>query len=117
MTNTPHDKTYDSWDKLLNPEKLKFNLARDSTFLAAYELLHSPVVEKPQGFFRTSGSGAMSQEYKSEVLALHVKDVFHASCLWPPSFWNHAQEDIELIEKIRQHRNDIAHESEISGGR
>jgi hypothetical protein len=113
MANAPRDKAYDSWKKFLNPEKLKANLARASTFLAAYELLHSSVVDKLRGFFQMgfrNGAAVIGPAYKKEVTDLYPKDVFHASCLWFQKMGAITQDDVSVIEKIRHHRNDIAHE-------
>jgi hypothetical protein len=106
------DNAYQSWTKLLDPEQLKANLIRASIYLSSYELLKSAVVRNPRGFFNMGHPvpGEDSPEYKAEVVALHPRDRFHASCLWFKKMDAIDDSDVTTIEEIRTHRNDIAHE-------
>jgi hypothetical protein len=88
----------------MKPEELKTNLARASAFLAAYELLKSSIVNKPRGFF------ILHHTYKTEVVSLKRKDRFRASCLWFLKLGAISEQDLRVIEDIRHHRNEIAHE-------
>jgi len=110
--NDGRERAYQSWRKFLDPDDLKANLVRASVYLASYELLKSAVVENPRGFFNMAQSlvGKDSPEYKLEVIALHPKDRFHASCLWFRKMEAIDDDDVTVIENIRQHRNEIAHE-------
>lgn len=106
------EQAYESWRKLLDPDDLKANLVRVSVYLASYELLKATVVEKPRWFLSIGHSavGKDSPEYRTKVLALHHKDRFHASCLWFRKMEAIDDDDLKVIEQIREHRNDIAHE-------
>jgi hypothetical protein len=100
-------------EKLFNPEKLKNNLARASIFLACYELLKSSVLDGPKDLFLRgfkNGKDIMSEEYNTQVIQLYPKDLFHASCLWFKEQGVLSDEDVKIIDKIREHRNKIAHE-------
>ncbi|MFH1421717.1 MAG: hypothetical protein ABIH42_03255, partial [Planctomycetota bacterium] len=79
---------------------------RASIFLATYELLKALIVNQPKDFF----SAPQKDRYKQEVLDLYTKDQFQASCLWFMKQNAISQDDIAEIDKIRKHRNDIAHE-------
>lgn len=100
------------WEKFLDPDTLKMNLIRGSVFLSSYELLKSAIVDNPHGFFNMAQTPPVSDtaEYKSEVLALNPKDRFNASCLWFKKMDAIDDADIEIIQEIRAHRNNIAHE-------
>ena len=106
------ERAYKSWKKFLDPNDLKANLVRASVYLSSYELLKSAVVENPRGFFNMGHSPVEedSPEYQAEVIALHPKDRFHASCLWFKKMEAIDDDDMTMIGQIRTHRNDIAHE-------
>jgi hypothetical protein len=113
MTTFYQEQAFKDGKKFLNPEKLKANLLRASIFLASYELLRSSVVDHIRGFFIEGFHGdkdIINPRYKVEVVDLHPKDLFHASCLWFKSQGAISDSDISLIKNIRHHRNDIAHE-------
>ncbi len=101
-----------SWEKFLNPSKLKQNLVEASIFLTAYEILRSSIEVRLRGFFSfdavegTEGAAA----YNRNVAVLHPRDPFHASCLWFKQNGVLNDGDIEVISSIRRHRNAIAHE-------
>lgn len=108
-----------SWDKLLNPEKLKESLIKASLFLSAYEILKESIIDRPQSFF-TDGchldektgelKGKNSKSYKDKVISLYPKDEFHACCLWFKEQGAINDSDLTDIAEARKHRNHIAHE-------
>jgi hypothetical protein len=116
MANQSQRQAFRRWDKLLNPEKLRTNLAKASAFLSAYELLRASVVDKPREFFLSGPCGQKDStdpkyaKYRAEVVALFPQDVFRASCLWFSSLGAITPDDVKLLGAIRHHRNDIAHE-------
>jgi len=112
METHDRDKFNRDIEKLFNPEKLKSNLVRASIFLACYELLKSSILDEPKDLFKEckDGKEIMSEEYNTKVTQLYPKDLFHASCLWFKEQGALSDEDIEIIGKIREHRNKIAHE-------
>ncbi|MBI3245654.1 MAG: hypothetical protein HYZ50_04000 [Deltaproteobacteria bacterium] len=112
------DDTFANWEKFLNPDKLKTNLIQASLYLAAYEIFKNGMIDKLRDFYahqwRPDATGevrsVISEAYKKEVIALYPKDELHACCLWFASSGAIEQNDLNQIEKIRKHRNSIAHE-------
>ena len=105
--DSEREQAYRSWKKFLDPDDLKANLVRASVYLSSYELLKWVIVERPRQFFSTVH---LQKKYKAEVIALHSKDPFHASCLWFQKMQAIDGDDATMVEEIRRHRNDIAHE-------
>lgn len=103
---------YQSWEKLLNPQKLKSNLIQASIFLTSYELLKNLIVGKLKTFyssgFKESGL-IIDDEYNAEVLSLHKKP-FLASCKWFQDMNAITEKDMGLIHDIVLQRNKVAHE-------
>jgi hypothetical protein len=109
----PKDKVVASWDKFLNPATLKQSLIEASVFLTAYEMFRHSVVENLRSFYSDSfkdGKWIQSANYNTKVLDLYPRDVFHASCLWFQQSGAIDQSDLDTIQRIRDHRNAIAHE-------
>ena len=105
-------KTYKSWEKFLDPEKLKTNLILGSIYLTAYETLKNSVIDHVKGIYQFSIPSTPDEKlkYKEKVLNYCPKDEFHACCLW---FFREGaihDDDINKIKNIRKHRNEIAHE-------
>lgn len=111
--NNPQNKAFASWDRFLNPETLKQSLIEASVFLTAYEMFRQSVIENLRSFFSdgfTDGKWVPSASYKSKVLDLYPRDVFHASCIWFQQSGAIDQSDLDTIQRIRDHRNALAHE-------
>jgi hypothetical protein len=108
-----------SWDKFLNPEKLKESLVKASLFLSAYEILKESIIDRPKSFFTNEWhldentgelKGKVSKSYKEKVTSLCPKDEFHACCLWFKDQGAINESDLTEIATARKHRNEIAHE-------
>jgi hypothetical protein len=100
------------WAKLQNPEVLRNNLIVASLFLAAYEMLQASVIDRIFGFFSEDfrdGKWIASRSYQTECLALD-KSPFRASLLWLKHMSAIDDSDIDLVDRIREHRNELAHE-------
>jgi hypothetical protein len=111
MLNEQQKRVWLSWEKFLNPSKLKQNLVEASIFLAAYEILRNSVEGRLRDFYCIDAEeGKESASCKSKVVALHPKDRFHASLLWFRQNEALNDLDIEAVAAIRRHRNAIAHE-------
>jgi hypothetical protein len=109
--NTPEDLVYRSWAKFLNPESLRGNLIAASIFLTAYELLRTSVIDRIRDFFTyefNEHEGVASEDYKDKILSLD-KSPLRASLLWLKKMTAIDDTDIELVDKIRKHRNELAH--------
>lgn len=101
-----------SWEKFLNPSSLRSNLITASLFLTAYELLQDSVIARIRDFFSVDFNeqgGIASKDYKEKVLSLD-RSPLKASLLWLHEMDALSEADISLIDNIRRHRNEIAHE-------
>jgi hypothetical protein len=101
-----------NYEKFLNPELVKANLILSALYLAAYELLKDSIIDSIRGFFTlkyVNGKFEVDEQYNAEVLTLH-KDLLQASCIWLEQMGAINKEEIQEIEKIRKHRNEVAHE-------
>lgn len=101
-----------SWEDFLNPEILKTKLISASIYLAAFEILKDSIIERIETFF-TDGFGpqgnVLSPEYETEVKSRHKSKV-RASLEWLKEHEAITTEDIEAFDKIRESRNEVAHE-------
>ncbi|MFO0799103.1 MAG: hypothetical protein U0804_16670 [Gemmataceae bacterium] len=105
------DQVHRGWAKFLNPESLRGNLIAASIYLAAFEVLQSSVIDRIRGFFSNDfkdGKPLESEDYRSHCLAL-AKSPFRASLLWLKKMSAISDDDIALVDRIREHRNAIAH--------
>lgn len=101
-----------SWEKFLNPSALRSNLITASLFLTAYELLQDSVVARIRDFFSVDfdeNGGIASKDYKEKVLSLD-RSPLKASLLWLREVDALSEADVAVIDSIRIHRNEIAHE-------
>jgi hypothetical protein len=111
--SSQQNKAFASWEKFLNPVKLKQSLVEASVFLTAYEMFRQSVIDNLRSFYSDSfneGKFTQSAEYKTKVIDLYPRDIFHASCLWFQQSGAIDQSDLDFIQRIRDHRNAIAHE-------
>jgi len=110
--NLSREEAFRSWAKILKPESLRTNLIVASLFLAGYEMLQASVVDQIRSFFISGfneNGEIISERYKNDVLCLD-KSPFRASLLWLKAFSAIDDTDIKLIDDIRKHRNELAHE-------
>lgn len=109
---TLHADSVRAWTKFLNPDELRTNLIVSSLFLAAFETLESCVVDQVREFY-ANGFGpnglTLSPEYESRVLSRH-KSPFRSSMLWLLDSDAVSEKDLELVDRIREHRNRLAHQ-------
>lgn len=105
------DEAFRSWEKLLNPEILRKNLIASSLFLSGYEILRSSIIDHIRDFFCDNfslGEPSTSKEYQEACLSLD-KSPLRASLLWLKQMDIVNDEDLEFVDKLRSHRNEIAH--------
>ena len=106
------EEAHRSWAKFINPEFLRGNLIAASIFLAAYETLRASIIDRIQDFFTTGfdeSGWIISEDYKNKVLSLD-KSPLRASLLWLKEMSVISDADIELVQAIREHRNELAHD-------
>jgi hypothetical protein len=101
-----------SWERFLNPEILRTNLIVVSLFMTAFEILKDSIIERIRGFF-TSGFDQngliISEDYNIKVLRLN-KSPLYASIEWLKGMEAIDDRDILEFNKIRDCRNELAHE-------
>ncbi len=100
------------YKKFSNPAILKSNLILSSLYLSAYEILKSSIVDNIISFFSDDfedGKPIPDDQYKEEVSKTD-KDLLRASCLWLKKMGVITQEEVDQVQRIREHRNLIAHE-------
>ena len=101
-----------SWERFLNPEILRTNLIVASLFITAFEMLKDSIIGRIRDFF-TGGfdenGWIVNDNYKTKVLSLN-KSPLYASLEWLKGMNVIDDEDIEEFNKIKNCRNEIAHE-------
>jgi hypothetical protein len=98
----------------LAPESISLALIRAGCFLSAYELIRGEVVEKVHGFFFRGfdETGFLYDEiaYSRDVLAREPRSKYRASCAWLVEMGALTPEQVQVIEDVHAHRQEIAHE-------
>ncbi len=110
--NEHRDRALRGWAKLLNPEALRGNLVAASLFLAAYQVLKSSAIEGVRSFYSNEfkdGQWVPGENYRTKCLALD-KSTLRASLLWLRQAAALDDADLALVDRIREHRNELAHE-------
>lgn len=109
------DKNYhDRLIAKLAPESISAALARAGTFLCAYELIKSEIVEKVHNFFLLgfdeTGLLYDEAEYQRRVLSRNPKSKYRASCAWLVEAQALTSDEVLALERVYAHRQEIAHE-------
>src|SRR5690606_27117799 len=99
--------------KFLDHDLIRSNLVLSALYLTAYEVLKGSIITNILDFFATEvgadGRSIPSEQYKIEVKEAH-KDLLYASCLWLLRNEAITEQDVVDIRRIREHRNQVAHE-------
>jgi len=101
-----------SWERFLNPEILRTNLIVSSLFITAFEMLKDSIIGRIRDFFIDGFNGndwIINDNYKTKVLSLN-KSPLYASLEWLKSMNAIDEEDVVAFNKIKDCRNEIAHE-------
>jgi hypothetical protein len=97
----------------LSHEGMTRTLIRAGAFLSAYELIMLQVVDGVRDFYRTgredNGKKVLRPDYETDVRA-RDKSLYRASVAWLVEGDALTQEQADVLEKIYEHRNEIAHE-------
>src|SRR2546425_12844383 len=104
--------TQHAWERFLNPATLRSNLIVASIFLTSFELLKQSIVERVQDFYSVGFDIAgprIDPKYGTEVLAKNKSRVY-ASLAWLKESDAIDDTDISNFDKVRETRNEIAHE-------
>jgi len=107
------DKNQEAWKRFLDPESLKTNLILVSLYIVAFEILQDIIIERPREFF-SNGFGEEElrrdkKKYTGHVLSKN-KSPAYASLYWFKEMDGINDEDIISYGKIKDCRNEIAHE-------
>jgi hypothetical protein len=103
-------------ERKLKPDVVLTNLIRASVLITSFELLKGEVVTKLREFHAVKygpNGWESSPRWRTEVLALDdrkPKTPFRASSLWLAKHKVIDMEDIGVLLRIREHRNQVAHE-------
>ncbi len=101
-----------SWERFLNPETLRTNLIVASLFITAFEMLKDCIIDRIKDFF-TSGFNqngwVVDEKYNTEVLSRNQSQLY-ASLDWLKDMDVIDKQDIKRFDKMRQCRNELAHE-------
>ena len=106
------EKLRQSWERFLNPDTLRSNLIVASIFLSAYEILRQSIIERIRDFYTTgfdSSGIIVDPKYQAEVLSKNRSPVY-ASLEWLKESQAIDESDVAVFDRIRQTRNEIAHE-------
>ncbi len=111
-----------NFEKLFNPEIIRKNLIRCSIYLTAFELLKYAIEQRIKD--RLCFSLEMDenfeylecQAYKDQIVNRRIpqlnnnKNIYYSSCLWLQEADAISKDEVDELQKIRLHRNKIAHQ-------
>ncbi|WP_029590102.1 hypothetical protein [Franconibacter helveticus] len=101
---------FSSWERVLNPTKLKEKIISFSIYVTAFELLKNVIIDKTQFFFTGPfDDESCNADYEKKVLS-KSKSKLYASLLWLQAMEAIDANDIELFNELKGTRNKIAHE-------
>tara|TARA_R110000850_G_scaffold29269_1_gene80888 strand:+ start:1281 stop:1880 length:600 start_codon:yes stop_codon:yes gene_type:complete len=102
----------DSWEKFLDPEKLRGSLLAASLYIAAYETCRESILDKLKSFYFDyidENGPHPGPAYQSEVLS-KAKSPVEATLKWFLEMKAIEEPDIAAFSKARKLRNQIAHD-------
>jgi hypothetical protein len=112
MRELPDDYR-DRLEAKLAPVRIRSTLSFAGLLMIVYELVKQIVMEDVRGFY-LSGFDEKGMLYDEEGYAQQVtsldKSKFRASAKWLVNSGAITDEQVEVLERLRSHRNDIAHE-------
>lgn len=95
-----------SWEKFLDPESLRTNLLACALYIVTWETLRSSVIDRVRDFFTLL---SVESEAYNNILS-RDKSPFRATLLWFREMGAIEEADLALVERLAEHRNEIAHE-------
>ena len=99
------------WEDFLNPEIIRSRLIIASVYNFAYSMLKDTIINRIRDFFIYDDYDDKEghQDYDNEVLSLN-KSPLYASLEWFKNMEAIEQKDIEIFDKVKNCRNELAHE-------
>ena len=109
------NKNEKDWLKFLNPSNIYYNFMVSSLFITAYDLLKNSIISQIESFYTfgfNENGFILDEKYKKDVLELdYKKDKLRGSILWLMNNNIITNDDKNMFEEIREHRNLLAHET------
>jgi hypothetical protein len=96
------------WEDFLNPEIIRPRLITASVYNFAYSIFKDTVINRIRDFYVYNSEEGL-KNYNNEVLSLN-KSPIYASLEWLKNMEAIEQNDIEIFNKIKDCRNELAHE-------
>src|SRR6266487_2386385 len=93
----------------LAPETIRLTLSYAGLVLLLYEELKYEVVDAVRGFY-TFGETLEEADYARDVRSLNTRSLFRASARWLLNNGAITADQIEVLERLYEHRKDISHE-------
>lgn len=109
--NDESDECLKAWAKVLHPDLLRSNLIAAGLYLTAWETLRDCVVDQLRSFYSCGfdeNGATIGTDYTTRVLSRH-KSPIQASLQWFQEEGVVDDADLQLVRRLRAHRNDIAH--------
>jgi hypothetical protein len=106
------DDPLDTWMRFLDPEVLRPSLMLASIYIATYEILKDSIISRIKDFYVTGfdqSGEIIGTDYLSDVLSKNRSELY-ASLEWLKESKAITDVDIAVFNKVKQCRNDIAHE-------
>ena len=106
------------WDAKAHRQEIREALQQAGLYLLGYEMLKDAIVHRVKDFYATgwdkNGITSVSENYQTQVLDLVPENLREreaaASVQWLVSRGAIDTEEAEELQRIRRHRNEIAHE-------
>jgi hypothetical protein len=97
----------------LEPFNVQQTLVKASCFLSAYELIKAEVIGGVHDFYWSGIDNSKftydERAYSHDVLSLD-KNKFKASCKWLIKSDALTDQDVQVLERVYDHRHEVAHE-------
>lgn len=116
MSNAPREFCRLDFERKMLPESMRRTLVQASTLLTGWELIRSDVITAVRDFFRMGWADdpeGIDPRYHSDVESRVVKgsaSIFDASVQWLVEMEALTVDDVEVLDRIRKHRHEVAHE-------
>lgn len=97
---------------MVSPGVVRTQMVLAGLFIMGFELLKQSVVEQPRRLYWRGSRGGkeiIDPDYKKDVLSRH-QSTLQASALWFQEQGALAASDLEILDRVRRHRNELAHE-------
>ena len=102
----------ENWERFLNPNELRSNMILAAIYIAAFEILKNSIIERIRDFYITgfdTNDWIVDPKYKESVLSRN-KSPLYASLNWLKESKVITDEDIKVVNKVKETRNLLAHE-------